>query len=172
MVNIQPSRKWHPGPKGKMERKGKGKESKGRKMDRQQQNGTQGQGQGVEGKGEAPIYERRSRIPLAVDSAYLWHRFWKGTGNGKGKGKSKTEEDATSASEDATGTEENATGAADWLPKPHILRRLTGCGNPSHHIRCKGTRDPSCKYEFAGSYEPYLEILHPSKRARSTDDGP
>ena len=160
MVKIPPTAKWHPGPKGKMERKGKGKESKGRKMDRQRQNGTQGQGQGVEGKGEAPIYERRSRIPLGVDSAYIWHRFWKGTGNGKGEGKSKTEEDAT-------GAEENATGAEDWLPKPQ-----TGCGNPSHHISCKGTRDPSCKDEFVGSFEEYLEILHPSKRARTTDDGP
>ena len=139
MVKIPPQPKWQPGPKGKMERKGKGKESKGRLMDRPRQNGTQGQGQGVEGKGEAPMDERRSRIPLGVDSAYLWHRFWKGTGNGKGKGKSKTEEDAT-------GAEENATGAEDWLPKPQ-----TGCGNPSHHIMCKGTRDPSCKDEFVGS---------------------
>ena len=152
MVRIPPQPKWQPGPKGKMERKGK--ESKGRLTDRQRQNGTQGQGQGVEGKGEAPMDERRSRIPLGVDSAYLWHRFWKGTGNGKGKGKSKTEEDAT-------GAEENATGAEDWLPK-----QGPGCGNPSHHIRCKGAH-PSCKDEFAGSFEEYLEILHPTKRARA-----
>ena len=162
MVKIPPTAKWHPGPKGKMERKGKGKESKGRKMDRQRQNGTQGQGQGVEGKGEAPMDERRSRIPIGIQSAHLWHKFWKGTGNGKGKSKSKTEEDAT-------GAEENATGAEDWL---HMPKPQTGCGNPSHHISCKGTRDPSCKDEFVGSFEEYLEILHPSKRARTTDDGP
>ena len=169
MVKIPPQPKWQPGPKDKMERKGKGKESKGRLMDRQRQNGTQGQGQGVEGKGEAPMDERRSRIPLGVESAYLWHRFWKGTGNGKGKGKSKTEEDATGAEENATGAEENATGAEDWL---HMPKPQTGCGNPSHHVMCKGTRDPSCKWEFVGSFAEYLEVLHPTKRARTTDDGP
>ena len=95
-------------------------------------------------------------------SAYFWHKFWKGTGNGKGKGKSKTEEDAT-------GAEENATGAEDWL---HMPKPQTGCGNPSHHVMCKGTRDPSCKWEFVGSFAEYLEVLHPSKRARTTDDGP
>ena len=164
MVKTQPRAKWHPGPKSNEERKGKGKESKGRNMDRQRQNGTQGQGQGVEGKGERPLYERRSRIPLGVPSAYFWHRFWKGMGNGKGEGKSKTEEDAT-------GAEENATGAEDHEAQKKTPQ-VPGCGNPSHHVRCKGTRDPSCKDEFVGSFEEYLEILHPSKRARTTDDGP
>ena len=126
------------------------------------QDGTQGQGQGVEAKGEAPMDERRSRIPIGTPSAYFWHKFWKGTGNGKGKGKSKTEEDAT-------GAEENATGAEDWL---HMPKPQTGCGNPSHHVMCKGTRDPSCKWEFVGSFAEYLEVLHPTKRARTTDDGP
>ena len=169
MVRIPPQPKWQPGPKGKMACKSKGKESKGRLMDRQRQNGTQGQGQGVEAKGEAPMDERRSRIPIGTPSAYFRHKFWKGTGNGKGKGKSKTEEDATGAEENATGAEENATGAEDWL---HMPKPQTGCGNPSHHVMCKGTRDPSCKWEFVGSFAEYLEVLHPSKRPRTTDDGP
>ena len=77
-------------------------------------------------------------------SAYFWHRFWEACGvEGKGKGKSKSGEDAT--------------GEETELPK-------TGCGNPAHHIRCKGAH-PTCKDEFAGSFEERLEILHPTKRA-------